>query len=66
MKDSALRWYMGRRVKWLADDYRIVNADTIIVLNGGKIVEGGTHDELLKKGGSIISSRHSRQPGDEG
>jgi ABC-type transport system involved in Fe-S cluster assembly fused permease/ATPase subunit len=29
----------------------IVNADTIMVLDGGKIVERGTHDELLKKKG---------------
>jgi ATP-binding cassette subfamily B protein len=29
----------------------IVNADTILVVNEGKIVEQGTHEELLKKNG---------------
>ena len=30
----------------------IRNADNIIVLNGGKVAEEGTHDELLALGGS--------------
>lgn len=29
----------------------VMNADNIIVLDGGKIAESGTHGELLKKGG---------------
>ena len=29
----------------------IKNADLILVMNHGDIVEQGTHDELLKKGG---------------
>ena len=29
----------------------IKNADLILVLNNGDIVEKGTHDELIKKGG---------------
>ena len=29
----------------------IVGADRILVLHGGKIVEGGTHDELIKTNG---------------
>ena len=29
----------------------VMNADNIIVLDGGKIAESGTHEQLLKKGG---------------
>lgn len=29
----------------------IKNADTILVMNAGKIIEQGTHNELLKKDG---------------
>jgi ATP-binding cassette subfamily B protein len=29
----------------------IRNADTILVMNEGQIIEKGTHDELMKKGG---------------
>ena len=31
----------------------VVHADQILVLNGGKLVESGTHQELLKSGGYI-------------
>jgi ATP-binding cassette subfamily B protein len=30
----------------------VMDADQILVLDGGHIVEQGTHDELLKRGGT--------------
>jgi ATP-binding cassette subfamily B multidrug efflux pump len=38
----------------------IRNADLIVVLDGGRIVERGTHDELVAKGGAY-SDLHARQ-----
>ena len=40
----------------------IANLDRLIVLSGGKIVEDGTHDELVKKGG-IYARLWKRQSG---
>ena len=33
----------------------VKNADKIIVVSGGKIVESGTHDELMNKNGKYAS-----------
>ena len=37
------------------------NADQIAVINYGELVELGTHDELLKKEGSIYASLYHTQ-----
>jgi ATP-binding cassette subfamily B protein/subfamily B ATP-binding cassette protein MsbA len=40
----------------------ITNADQILVLEGGTVVEQGTHDSLLAKGGSYLKLwSHQRQ-----
>ena len=39
----------------------IKNADNIIVVNNGEIVEAGTHEELLKKKKGIYSLLHNAQ-----
>ena len=36
----------------------IRNADRIVVLEKGKIVESGSHDELLARGGSYAKLLH--------
>jgi len=41
-----------------------VDADKIVVLEGGQLVEQGTHDELLEFGGRYSSMWH-RQLADE-
>ncbi len=38
----------------------VKNADVIVVLDGGRIVERGTHDELVERGG-IYSDLHEKQ-----
>lgn len=39
----------------------VKNADKIVVINNGEIVESGTHQELLKKENSIYSSLYKTQ-----
>ena len=43
----------------------IVDADEIIVLEGGRITERGTHAELLKKGGTYADMWRRQQEADE-
>lgn len=43
----------------------IEKADLIVVMDGGRIVEQGTHQQLLRKGGHY-ANLHSRQFDDEG
>ena len=50
---SAMRRLMkGRTVIMIAHRLStVVDADRIIVLQGGKIVQEGTHEQLIKQGG---------------
>ena len=41
----------------------IVNADTILVMNQGKIIEQGNHRELLKKNGFYAKLYNSQFAG---
>jgi ATP-binding cassette subfamily B protein len=50
---KGLRWFMSARTS-LIISHRVStvrDADLIVVLDGGRIVERGTHDELLASGG---------------
>ena len=42
----------------------IVDADTIFVLEGGKVVEQGPHDELVDRGG-VYATMWNRQQQDD-
>lgn len=39
----------------------VSNADVICVLNGGVVVEAGTHTELLARGGHYARLLHSQK-----
>lgn len=52
MQKAISRLIQGRTVIIIAHRLKtVVNADNIIVLNKGKVVERGQHEELLKAGG---------------
>ena len=40
----------------------IVDADQIVVLDDGRVVERGTHDELLERGGLYAELWTARRP----
>ena len=50
----------GKRLKEVLDGITIKNADLILVMNEGDIIEQGTHEELLEKGGFYASLYNSQ------
>jgi len=42
----------------------VVDADTIMVLDGGRIVESGTHEQLLQQGGRYTALWQAQQKQD--
>ena len=65
IKDALLQAGRGRTVLTIAHRLStIAEADRIVVLEQGEIIEQGTHDGLLKKGGRYATLWH-RQQADE-
>lgn len=61
VQEALQRLMQGRTVFIIAHRLATIrNSDRIIVLEQGKIVESGTHDDLLQKGGRY-AQLHSRQ-----
>lgn len=57
MQDALDKAAQGRTVLVIAHRLSTVqNADEVIVLDHGKVVERGSHDDLLEKGTSSLSS----------
>ena len=44
----------------------MVNADKIVVLKQGRLVEQGRHEELLAKGGEYAGMWHTQQQDSDG
>ena len=56
------RLSQGKTVIMIAHRLRtVVDADQIIVLDNGRLVEHGTHDELMKKNGLYHKLFHIQQ-----
>jgi ATP-binding cassette subfamily B protein len=50
---SFRKMFMGRMALLISHRFSTVRlADYIYVLEGGKIIEGGTHDDLIHRGGT--------------
>ena len=53
--DDFIDIFKDWRFDWLDVAQMIRDADQIVVLDGGRVVELGTHDELLARGGRYAS-----------
>ena len=57
-----LKKELGLAMVFISHDIQTVRyiSDDIIVMNGGKIVEQGTHERLLKAGGAYAALYHTQ------